>query len=82
MEENSIFRKKNHYLADFTTGIRRIQVKSVQEGGAEPRLAAVNRRFAAAYLRRGLQAVGQATEGVAVAGERSFPVHQAVKNTF
>ena len=28
MEENPVLRKKNRNLADFTTGIRRIQVKS------------------------------------------------------
>jgi len=30
MEENPIFRKKNCFFADFTAGIRRIQVKSVK----------------------------------------------------
>ena len=38
-----------------------------------PRLAVANQRFAAAYLRRGLKAVGQATVGVAVAGELAPP---------
>jgi len=31
LEENPIFRKKNRFLADFTTGSRRLQVKS-EEG--------------------------------------------------
>ena len=32
LSENPIFQKKNRFLADFTTGIRRIQVKSGRGG--------------------------------------------------
>ena len=32
LSENPIFQKKNRFLADFTTGIRRIQVKSGSGG--------------------------------------------------